>query len=101
MLSCSNNADITNTAQNTSITEIFTFPAGTPGFNTYVTVFDDDPTRTLLVAASILAEYTNDVFAVSKHVVVVITDHSGQAFLSEEVRQASSMSSSRLHWSGM
>ena len=44
----------------------------------FATVFDNDPSSHLLVAAATLKEYTAGVFAVSPYVVVVITDHVGQ-----------------------
>ncbi len=51
--------------------------ANATGFAMFSTVHDDDPTRTVLSAVAVLEDYFASVLAVSPHVVVAVTDHTG------------------------
>ena len=55
-----------------------TFPPEV-GFSMYSTVYDDDPTRVVISAGSLLRTYTDDVIAKSPFIVVTITDHLGSS----------------------
>ena len=71
-------------SQAVAVTGIFTLPTAPPllGFAMYSTVFEDDPTRVVIVAASVLAEYDAIVFAGSPLVAVVVVDHTGYVYAS-------------------
>ena len=60
-----------------AVTPPFPLRPGVIAFGYYSTVYPDDPTRALVTTATVLDEYFADVFSVSKHAAVSITDHTG------------------------